>query len=350
MEEKLAEKYKWKTGVFTNAAGGANYYCAYFPKKPIANVVICHGFCEFAEKYDEVVEVFLEKGYAVYLPEHRGHGYSQRECSDWNKVYIKSYQDYVDDLYCFIERKVVLKQRKTFLFAHSMGGAIGALFLEKYPTVFDAAVFSAPMFGIQTGKCPQPIARLIAQIACLAGKGMEYAPGQHGFDAKEDFKNSSCMSVESYNRIFKLRKECIAYQTYGGTYRWLLAGINATKQLLKRNNMKKVRIPVLIFQAEWDHMVKNSEHVRFLTGTKQTSLVQIRGSKHEIFHAGETQRSAYYKELFSFLQERLLEDAQPKTSQQGVKIEQKNYRVITRKVWETNEREINETGKILDSI
>lgn len=346
MDEKLAEKYKWKTGVFTNAVGGMNYYCAYFPKEPVANVVICHGFCEFAEKYDEVAEVFLEKGYAVYLPEHRGHGYSQRECGDWDKVYIRSYQDYVDDLYCFIERKVVLKHRKTFLFAHSMGGAVGALFLEKYPTVFDAAVFSAPMFGIQTGKCPQPIAQAIAQIACLTGKGMEYAPGQHGFDAKEDFKNSSCMSLESYNRIFKLRKECIAYQTYGGTYRWLLAGITATKQLLKRKNMEKVRVPVLIFQAEWDHMVKNKAHAKFLIGTERTSLVRIAGSKHEIFHAGEAQRNVYYNELFAFLQEMLWEDTLFGAAQQ----KQKNYRVITRKVWETNEREINKTGKILDSI
>ena len=100
MDEKFAENCKVKTGIFRNAAGGLNYYCSYIPKNPIANVVICHGFCEFAEKYDEVVEAFLKKGYAVYLPEHRGHGYSQRECSDWDKVYIRSYDDYVQDLYC----------------------------------------------------------------------------------------------------------------------------------------------------------------------------------------------------------------------------------------------------------
>ena len=70
MDEKFAENCKVKTGIFRNAAGGLNYYCSYIPKNPIANVVICHGFCEFAEKYDEVVEAFLEKGYAVYLPEH----------------------------------------------------------------------------------------------------------------------------------------------------------------------------------------------------------------------------------------------------------------------------------------
>ena len=349
MDEKFAENCKVKTGIFRNAAGGLNYYCSYIPKNPIANVVICHGFCEFAEKYDEVVEAFLKKGYAVYLPEHRGHGYSQRECSDWDKVYIRSYDDYVQDLYCFIQRKIVLKQRKTFLFAHSMGGAIGAIFLEKYPTIFDAAVFSAPMFGIRTGKCPQPIAHLIARMACLVGQGTAYAAGQHGFDGKEDFKNSSCTSEESYQRIFKLRNECVAYQTYGGTYQWLLAGILATKQLLKRKSMKKIRIPVLIFQAEWDHMVKNRAHLKFLIGTRQTSLLRIEGSKHEIFHAGEAQREVYYEQMFSFWDEQLREETAVMT-EPFLEWQEKNHRVITRKVWKRNETKINETRKILDLI
>ncbi|MGN0350938.1 MAG: alpha/beta fold hydrolase [Roseburia sp.] len=330
---KKLEEYKSKAGIFRNAAGGTNYYISYFPKNPIANVVICHGFCEFAEKYEEVIEVFLEKGYAVYLPEHRGHGYSQRECEDWEKVYIHSYQDYVDDLYYFIQKKIVLKEKKLILFAHSMGGAIGALFLEQYPTIFDAAVFSAPMFRMNLGKCPQPVAALIAQIACLAGKEMEYAPGEHGFDGKEDFLHSSCTSVESYERIFKLRKECIAYQTYGGTYGWLKAGISATRQLLKRKNMKKIRTPILIFQAEQDSLVKNRAHVKFLIGTDHTSLVQIRGSKHEIFHAGEEQRREYYQALFSFLAEELSEKI-------GVK----------ERVYQTNERKNEKTREILDFV
>ena len=37
-------------------------------------VVISHGFCEFAEKYNEVAYRFLQEGYSVYVPEHRGHG------------------------------------------------------------------------------------------------------------------------------------------------------------------------------------------------------------------------------------------------------------------------------------
>lgn len=306
---ELEDLCKVKAGIFQNSAGGMNYYMSFCPKNPIGNVVVCHGFCEFAEKYTEVALEFVKKGYAVYVPEHRGHGYSQRECEDWEKVYIHSYEDYVEDFYCFIQRKIPLKKRRMILFAHSMGGAIGTLFLERYPTVFDVAILSAPMFGMKTGNCPEPIARIVAGIACFFGKGKEYALGQHGFDGIENFEHSSCTSLESYQRVFQLRRECIAYQTYGGTYRWVGAGLSATKQLLKRKNMQKIEIPILLLQAENDHMVKNEAHMKFVTGTKQTSILQIRGSKHEIFHSLPEQREEYYKNLFGFLEDRLWEDA-----------------------------------------
>ena len=44
-------------------------------------------------------------------------------------------------------------EQKLFLFAHSMGGAIGADFLEEYPEYFNSAILSAPMFQVNTGIC-----------------------------------------------------------------------------------------------------------------------------------------------------------------------------------------------------
>lgn len=51
-------------------------YRRYFLPDAGKCVVISHGFCEFAEKYNEVAYSFLQAGYSVYVPEHRGHGYS----------------------------------------------------------------------------------------------------------------------------------------------------------------------------------------------------------------------------------------------------------------------------------
>ena len=41
-----------------------------------------------------------------------------------------------------------------FLFGHSMGGCVSALFLEKYPDTFKAAVLTSPMLKMLFGTMP----------------------------------------------------------------------------------------------------------------------------------------------------------------------------------------------------
>lgn len=103
-------------------------------------VVISHGFCEFAEKYNEVAYRFLQEGYSVYVPEHRGHGYSGREVDDPELVHVQSYDSYVTDFARFVETVVSPREEHRIVFAHSMGGAIAILTLEQYPEMFEAAI------------------------------------------------------------------------------------------------------------------------------------------------------------------------------------------------------------------
>lgn len=108
-----------------------------FRRQKVA-IVISHGFCEFAEKYKEVIYYFLKNGYSVYVPEHRGHGYSDRIVVDGEKVHIEDYEQYVQDLHCFVKNVVELTEKRKILFCHSMGGAIGVRYLEEFPLTFDA--------------------------------------------------------------------------------------------------------------------------------------------------------------------------------------------------------------------
>ena len=130
-------------------------YRRYFLPDAGKCVVISHGFCEFAEKYNEVAYRFLQAGYSVYVPEHRGHGYSGREVDDTELVHVQSYDCYAADLARFVETVVSPGAEHRIVFAHSMGGAIAILALERYPQLFEAAVLSAPMCAMQTGKYPR---------------------------------------------------------------------------------------------------------------------------------------------------------------------------------------------------
>lgn len=276
------------------------HYCRALHPQEKAAVVFCHGFCEFAGKYHEVMYYFYQMGYSVFFLEHRGHGFSQRYVKDLDRVYVKSYQEYVDDLKAFLDQTVRKESvsKTLFLFAHSMGGAIGALFLEQNPSYFKKAVLSSPMMQMNFGKIPDWQVKLLVFWSRIARWNTGYVPGQHGFDGTYAFDTSSCLSRARYEYVFRLRKEVPEYTTYGGTYAWTRASVQAIKKLAK--NAGSVKIPVLLFQAGRDSMVRPEGQRYFAEHAKHVRTVTFPDSKHEIFNATEEIREAYYQEIFAF--------------------------------------------------
>lgn len=104
-------------------------------------LVFVHGFCEFFGKYHELFYDFYHAGYAVFFYEQRGFGKSLREVSDKDAVYVGNFAEYVEDLKLFTDEvsKMMGKKLDLMLFAHSMGGCVGALYLEKYPETFKSS-------------------------------------------------------------------------------------------------------------------------------------------------------------------------------------------------------------------
>lgn len=113
-------------------AGQKLRYVKYTADEPRGTVVISHGFTETLEKYDETVYYLLQRGYNAFLCEHRGHGLSYRETEDFSLAHVVRFADYVEDILFFINRVVKPQSAGDIsLLAHSMGGAVGALAMEK---------------------------------------------------------------------------------------------------------------------------------------------------------------------------------------------------------------------------
>ncbi len=89
-------------------------------------------------------------GFDVLIIDHRGQGRSGRMLPDTHRGHVVDFSDYVDDFAAFWQQESQPGPwRKRYILAHSMGGAISTLFLQRYePQAFHAAVFCAPMFGI----------------------------------------------------------------------------------------------------------------------------------------------------------------------------------------------------------
>lgn len=269
-------------------------------------VVICHGFSESAQKYPELIYYFLKEKYHVYIPEHCGHGLSYRLTDDPSLVHLDCWSRYSRD-FLRISRLICKAHRglPLYVYAHSMGGAVAAISAARDPYMFKKVVLSSPMIRPLTGNVPYPAAVRIARAACRTGNEMKYVAGQKPYDGKEQFENSSGTSRPRFERYKKIRMNNRAYQTYSPSYGWLY---NAAKMnwYLQRKAWKEIAAPVLLFQAETDHLVSNKAQNIFAEkinayGKTTCSVVHMPGTKHEIFSSTDQILHDYWGELFDFL-------------------------------------------------
>ncbi len=267
------------------------YYETFSVPQNVGTILIIHGFSENVRKYDELTYYFLKQNYNVVRYDHRGHGLSFREeTNDLSKVYIKKFNTYVQDARLIYD-KVLLPikgDKPVFLFAHSMGGGVGTLLIETYPELFNAAILNAPMHEINTGKVPSIIARIIANVMCAFGKDRSYVSGNKKYEETEspDLGENSLLSKNREQYILNVKNKNILYQTNGATYAWLKTSFGATNTLLQKSQTQKVKIPVLLFQADNDEYVRPKGQEKFMNQTAQTRIVFFRERSMKSFIAG----------------------------------------------------------------
>lgn len=303
VEDKLQPwlKESVKEGDFSSFDDLKIHYYEAIQKKAIASIVMVHGFSEFFGKHHENAYRFFQAGYNVFYLDLRGHGLSERtDKYHDSRVHVDDFHEYVEDLHCFIE-KIVKKDSETntlFLYAHSMGGAVSTLYLEQYPDTFRCAVLSSPMLTMNYGKIPALAVDMLNAYSKVAPVSQEFGPAQKPFTGIPDFENSSMLDKDRYEYQFNLRLNNKKYQTWGGTWDWISAAKEATNEIMK--NIRCVKIPVLLLQAEKDTMVKATGQNVFDKKNPQVTLLEYKDSKHEIFNATKEIREQYYKDILDY--------------------------------------------------
>ncbi|WP_094233407.1 alpha/beta fold hydrolase, partial [Mogibacterium pumilum] len=198
---KLWRKHHVKQGDFIAYDGlTIRYYHAAQQESAKGCIVMLHGYCGFWGKFHEMAEYYWHAGYEVFFMEHRGHGYSGRQIEGDDIVHVNSYNDYTRDLHQFMTEVVKphIGDIACIMFAHSMGGAIGVLYLEQHPGIFDAAILSSPMFKIRTGGTSLLMIKfLLAKIKLLRQEKLPFPGGKHWDGVSTDGK-SSAMSEPRY--------------------------------------------------------------------------------------------------------------------------------------------------------
>lgn len=283
------------------------YYEKYIIEDPKANIVICHGFGEFTEKYNELIYYFMKEGYSVFVVEHRGHGRSQRLGLDNYQINVEKFNYYVEDFKKFIDEIVVpdSNDKSLFLFAHSMGGAIGTIFLEEYTDYFKAAVLSSPMLEINTGKIPKILAYIVSTLMKLCGKGINYLPGQFPYRNKKVFPSRSTSCKERYDYLYEKISKNNYYHSGGSSALWYLESLKVTKRLIRKKNASKVKIPVLLFQAEYDTHVMPKAQNKFEAYAENCELVYVKKAKHEAYFERDEISFPFFDKVLSFYEDNI---------------------------------------------
>lgn len=306
MDEDVVENVKRelgyikKSGSFTGEKQNKIYYEKYKVKNEKGRVIISHGFSECIEKYLEVIYYFTREGYSIFIMEHRGHGRSGCLGSNATQVHIEDFNYYINDLKKFID-KVVIKKENLFLFAHSMGGTIGTMFIEKYPTYFKKVILTSPMFKIAIGEIPNSIALFFAKLAIISGKENEFIIGNTPYESSYDFISASTLNESRYNYYYREVVSNAKIQRGGGSYRWLYESLKAIKYILNKNNIKNINIPILLFQGSKDELVGIDGGKKFAKRCSKCKLIIFENANHDIYSENNDILEVYLNNIFEFL-------------------------------------------------
>lgn len=264
--DALAEKLEpcRTEGYFEGFDGEKLYYEYFLSAGNRGAVVIVHGLSEFSKKYHEFAGYLCNQGYDVFLYDQRCHGRSCRLTDRNDTIHVNKFADYSKDLHCFVEKVVRPATDKTlYIYGHSMGGAVTAMYLADHPETFSKAVISAPMIEPLTGGVNPTIARLGLSLYMIFGDKKKKFWGSKEFDPDFKFENSHDKSRARFERNMRYRwaEEC--YCTTPMTMGWVLQSLLVCKWTLKKSFMKKLKTPILMICGDTDKVVSMAAQKAF---------------------------------------------------------------------------------------
>jgi alpha-beta hydrolase superfamily lysophospholipase len=168
---------------FTDADGIEVGYRRWQPSGPATAVVlVLHGASEHGGRYDRFARALTGEGWAVYAPDHRGHGLTSTSTGR-GIVGPRGFDGVVDDVE-ELRRLALAKcgDVPVLMFAHSMGSIIGFGYVQRYGAGLSACVLSGAI-GVADGMAELAEGLRQAAEAGMAGEPMDaLAPFNEPFE------------------------------------------------------------------------------------------------------------------------------------------------------------------------
>jgi alpha-beta hydrolase superfamily lysophospholipase len=158
------------TGSITTGDGTRLFTQRWCIDEPRAAFALVHGYAEHSGRYAHVAGFLNAHGVSVYAYDQRGFGRS-----DGKRAFISSFDQLLDDLQRFLDHvRRDVPDVPLFLFGHSMGGAVCALYAIERSQAFRGLILSSPAVEIDDS-----IAPFLRKLAGVLGRLAPTLPTVH---------------------------------------------------------------------------------------------------------------------------------------------------------------------------
>ncbi len=270
------------------------------PAQRKGTLLISPGRTESVLNFLEVMYELREQGYDMAVIDHRGQGFSDRLTANTSLGHVEAFSDYVRDWHQFQRTVQQHFSGPYYLLAHSMGAAISVLGLKNNPDFFDKIVLSAPMFEVQTHPYPKIIAQGLARTLVFLGFSKRYIPREGPFDPTVPFEENDYSRSKARYQQNLLNHSKHPQQAIGGpSNRWALEALSVPR-LLKKGTPWTNK-PILILQAEKEHVVFNSAQNDFCQSHSHCQKQIFKSARHSLHLDKDETFQVYLKSISDFL-------------------------------------------------
>jgi alpha-beta hydrolase superfamily lysophospholipase len=248
-------------------------------------IVIAHGYGDHAGRYLHVAEFLTGQGYALYAPDHRGHGRTVHNPGQ-TQGYFDRFEVLVEDLKAILDyARREVSAKPLFLLGHSMGGLMALYTVIKYQPTLNGLILSGsyvlnpadlPAAQLAIMRVLSRIAPRMAIVDKVPSSTLSHDPAiVQGYDADPDVfhgKVSARVAAE-------------------------LVGAGA----FVRANLSKISLPTLVLHGSADPLAKPefSEAIFAGLGSTDKTIKRYDGFLHEILN--ETQKDRVLADIGAWL-------------------------------------------------
>ncbi len=286
---------------FVGADGATLRAACFFPEGQSStggargSVIVSPGRSEPIEKYYEVVQDLLDRGFAVLVHDWRGQGLSARFLPDRLKGHAQGFKPFLSDFTALLDTFEDRLPKPWIAMGHSMGGCLTTLALARGEARFSACVLSAPMLGLDTGRRPPRASRALAWIMARAGFAGDYTPGEISDPFADTFATDALTHDKA--RYARYRAQLLANRDLalgGATWGWVDFAFSACAWLRRSPSVEAISIPVTIVGAGEDTRVLNAD-LRLIAGRiPQGRYLEVEGAFHEVLIERDEMRAQFW--------------------------------------------------------